>query len=65
MFMWSVFALFNLGTAIFAIVRGKEPQEEMAGLYETFTKYNQDSKFVGHFERYQREVSIHNVKQRI
>lgn len=55
--MWGIFSLLDLGVAIFAIVRGKEPQEEMAGLYEIFSKYNQESKFVGHFERYQREVS--------
>jgi hypothetical protein len=46
--------------AIYAIVRGKEPQEEMAYMYEIFAKYNQDTKVVGHIEKYQREVSFIN-----
>lgn len=58
MFLWTLFCLIDLGIAIFLIVKGKEPQEEMSSLYELFSRYNQDTKFVGQFERYQREVHI-------
>lgn len=39
------------------MINYRQPQEEIMSYYEIFSKYNQDVKFVGSFERYQREVS--------
>lgn len=50
----STISTFVMG--ILGLVRWREPQEEIISLYEIFSKYNQDIKFVGSFERYQREV---------
>ncbi|ODN02932.1 Tetraspanin-14 [Orchesella cincta] len=42
---------------ILGLVRLREPQEDMMSYFEIFSKYNQDIRFVGSFERYQRENS--------
>ncbi|CAL8127355.1 unnamed protein product [Orchesella dallaii] len=47
--------IFIIG--ILGMVRLREPQEELMTYFEIFSKYNQDIKFVGSFERYQRENS--------
>lgn len=40
------------------MINYRQPQEEIMAYYEIFSKYNQDVKFVGSFERYQREVGL-------
>ena len=38
------------------MIKGKDNQENMARLYDSFQKYSQDTGFVSTLEKYQREV---------
>ena len=49
-------ALLCLCCGVYMMIRGRDNQENMARLYDSFQRYSQDTPFVSTFEKYQREV---------
>jgi len=54
---WGLCLLGMISIAMYALIRGKDPQGQMGFMYEMFTKYAIDPRFVSNFERYQKDVS--------